>query len=65
MVRVVKQEPHPSVVKEVICRNCGATLEYVPMDIKERVEVDYGGGRDLIKYIECPACSYHQSVKGF
>ena len=48
MVTVVSTVPHPSVVKEVVCRNCGATLSYVPMDIKEEVHTDYGGGRDTV-----------------
>jgi DNA-directed RNA polymerase subunit RPC12/RpoP len=58
MVRVVKSEPHPSVVKEVICSNCGATLEYIPKDIKQRIEGDYTGGSDQINFIECPQCSH-------
>ena len=65
MVRVVKTEPHPSVVKEVICQNCGATLEYVPADIQKRVESDYGGGRDVYHYIVCPPCGNQQTVKGY
>lgn len=65
MVRVVKQEPHTSVVKETICRNCGATLEYVPADIQKRVESDYTGGKDTVHYIVCPPCGNHQTVEGY
>lgn len=65
MVTVVKTEPHPSVVKEAVCRNCGATLNYVPADIKERLECDYGGGRDVVKYIKCPPCGNLITVKGY
>ena len=65
MVRVVKQEPHPSVVKEVVCRHCGATLEYVPADIQRRIETDYGGGRDTVYFIQCPPCGNHQTVKAY
>lgn len=65
MVRVVKQEPHPSVVKEVICRHCGATLEYVPADVKRRIETDYTGGKETVFFIECPPCGHHQTVKGY
>ncbi len=65
MVTVVSRTPHQSVVKETICRNCGSTLQYVPRDIKERIETDYGGGRDLIKYIDCPECNEHVTVKGY
>lgn len=44
MVRVVDPGPHHTVVKEVVCRNCGAKLEYVPRDIRSRRYTDYGGG---------------------
>jgi len=63
MVTVVSTAPHPSVVKEVICRNCGATLNYVPADVQERTESDYGGGRDIVKFIKCPPCGNQQTVK--
>lgn len=65
MVRVVKTEPHPSVVKEVICRNCGATLEYVPADIEEVKHTDYSGSTDMYYYIQCPPCGHKQSVKRY
>jgi DNA-directed RNA polymerase subunit RPC12/RpoP len=56
MVRIVKVEPHPTVVKEVVCRNCGATLEYVPKDIQSR-QVSCMGDIDTYRYIVCPNCS--------
>lgn len=54
-VTVVKREPPPEVLKEVVCRQCGCTLQYVPID-----EVD--GKRSCmgevwsVKYIVCPEC---------
>lgn len=65
MVTVVSRIPHQSVVKETICRNCGSTLQYVPRDIKERIEGDYTGGRDVYHYIECPECGDNVTVKGY
>ena len=65
MVRVVSTTPHASVVKEVICRNCGATLEYVPADIQERTVSDYTGDKDVIRYIVCPPCGSQQTVRGY
>lgn len=56
MVTVVSTVPHPSVEKEVICKGCGATLKYVPNDIKEKVSRDYTGGSDIYHYIQCPPC---------
>jgi DNA-directed RNA polymerase subunit RPC12/RpoP len=65
MVTVVSTEPHPSVVKEAICRNCGATLNYVPVDIKEEVQSDYGGGREIVHFIKCPPCGHKVIVRGY
>jgi DNA-directed RNA polymerase subunit RPC12/RpoP len=65
MVRVVSAQPHPSVVKEVVCRRCGATLEYVPADIREEIHTDYTGGKDKYNYIVCPPCGHKVGVKGY
>lgn len=64
MVTVISTVPHPSVVKEVICRNCGSTLNYVPADIQEKIISDYTGCRDTVYFIKCPSCSHEISVKG-
>lgn len=56
MVKVISSVPHKSVVKEVVCGNCGSTLEYVPADVKSRVVHDYGGGSDTYHHITCPSC---------
>lgn len=56
MVKIVDETPDPSVVKRVVCRNCGCKLEYVPADIKEDYSSDYTGGKDYYDYIECPKC---------
>ncbi len=65
MVTVVSRTPHQSVVKEIICRNCGSTLQYVPRDIKERTVSDYTGDREIVRYIECPECNEQVTVKGY
>lgn len=36
MIRIIDEKPDASVVKNVICRNCGVKLEYVPADVKEK-----------------------------
>ena len=63
MVTVVITVPHPSVIKEVVCRKCGSTLNYVPADIQQRTETDYGGGRDIVKFIKCPPCGNEIHVR--
>lgn len=65
MVTVVSTEPHHSVVKETVCRNCGATLRYVPNDIQQKTVGDYTGDRDIVYYIICPNCGKQHSVRGY
>ena len=56
-IKVINPQPHPSVVKQAICRNCGAMLEYTPNDVREDYSSDYTGGRDYYRYIPCPQCN--------
>jgi len=65
VIRVIDPNPHKSVVKEVICRNCGATLEYTPADVQSYTHHDYGGGSDVVCYIPCPQCQNKQTVRSF
>ena len=65
MVRIVKVEPHPTVVKEAICQGCGATLEYVPNEVQTRSYKDYDDGNNVVKYITCPNCSGEVKVKEY
>lgn len=60
MVQVISTKPHPSVVKQKICRNCGATLEYTPNDIQKRKSTDISGYVDIDNFIQCPNC--HKEV---
>lgn len=62
MVTVVSREPHKSVVKECVCRNCGATLQYVPADVTKDYTFDYTGGREAYNYIKCPNCGKEVQV---
>ena len=64
-MRIVSNIPHPSVVRELICTNCGVTLEYVPADIEERIEKDYTGGTDRIHFITCPSCKVKINVNKY
>jgi hypothetical protein len=62
-IRIIDPNPHKSVVKEAICQNCGVTLEYTPSDVKEQVVTDYGGGSDMVKWIDCPKCGHDVRVR--
>lgn len=63
MVTVVSTVPHPSVVKEIVCRNCGATLNYVPKDVQSRSYRDISGCSDMYYWISCPPCGNNVTVK--
>ena len=65
MVTVVSTKPHHSVVKQTICRECGATLEYVPNDVQTHTYKDYGGGSSVDKYIICPNCGKKHIVESY
>jgi ribosomal protein S27E len=56
MIRVIKTEPDKSVTKEVICKNCGSTLEYTPSDVTQDYYTDYTGGKEYYHFIKCPTC---------
>ncbi len=62
-VKVLEEKPDPSVVKQVVCRQCGAKLEYVPIDVKSRSYKDYDGGSDSLSYVECPRCKQEVVVR--
>jgi hypothetical protein len=64
MIKIIKEGPHQSVVKEVICKNCGCTLEYAPVDVKNYVHHDYGGGSDTVYHINCIKCNQQINVSG-
>lgn len=65
MVTVVSTIPHKSVVKETICKNCGATLQYVPNDIQSHTYKDISGCSDTDYFILCPPCGHKVIVKGY
>ena len=55
-IEIINEEPDPSVLKEVICSNCGVKLRYAPVDVKHDTHYDYGGGSDTYSWIKCPKC---------
>ena len=65
MVKIINEVPHPSITKEVVCKNCGCTLSYTPNDVDWSRQFDYGGGSDLIYHIVCPKCTHKVSVSKF
>lgn len=59
MVKIIEIGPDPSVVKNVICKECGAKLAYVPRDVKYTSGWD---GERGVYEIKCPNCDHDQIV---
>lgn len=54
-IEVIDRTPHPDVLKKVICKNCGVTLQYLPIDTVVGWK-SAGGDRWTVDYIVCPEC---------
>jgi len=63
-VKVIKTEPDASVVKRIVCKHCGATLEYLPVDVKEKswsCMTEPCG----CTYVVCPQCSSDVTIRSW
>ncbi len=60
-IKVINRKPHKSVVKRLICEECGVTLEYTPKDM---VLKNYSccGSLESDYFIKCPECNYETVV---
>lgn len=65
MVKVIKLDPAPEVVKRCFCLGCGATLEYVPNDVQKYSGTDYSGGPDGCEWIICANCGKDVTIKSW
>lgn len=54
-VKVISTTPKRPL--RVDCHECGAELEYMPIDVHEYHGRDYSGGPDGKKWINCPNCN--------
>ncbi len=61
MSKIVK----PAKPKRIECKDCGATIEYLPEEVEERNGTDYGGGPDGYKRVKCPraGCKGHGYIE--
>lgn len=55
MVRVLGEAPE--MFKQTVCKHCAAKLEYTLSEVRQQTVKDYGGGSDLVKWIDCPRCT--------
>ena len=44
----------PPKFKRVLCRECGARIEYLPEHVERHSGIDYGGGPDGYERVKCP-----------
>jgi hypothetical protein len=58
IIRDASQE----IEKKIICNNCGVELGYLPVDVKQKTQKDYGGGTDIVKSIQCANCQTEITV---
>jgi len=66
MVEIVSTVPHESAVKEIVCvSGCGATLRYVPNEVKKYSGTDYSGGSDGREWIDCPNCGEQVTIRSW
>lgn len=62
MIKVLERGPAPEVKKEIVCKSCGARLEYTPNDV---VELSLGyvmGDLDIALGFKCPVPECGKSV---
>jgi hypothetical protein len=61
MVKIVGQDM--SMYLEVTCRNCASVLQYTRSEVQSQMQTDYGGGKELYKFITCPQCGQKVTAK--
>lgn len=62
VIRKGKLKPKP---KQIGCKNCGAVLEYYPVDVKSVHGTDYGGGPDGCEWVDCPQCGKQAIIRSW
>jgi RNase P subunit RPR2 len=62
-IRIVETKPDPSVIKQVICKNCGVKLEYLPIDAQHKTYTSFGD-TESYSCITCLNCAEEITIKG-
>lgn len=57
----------PPTGKRVKCRDCSATIEYLPEEVERRDGTDYSGGADGWERVKCPRpnCPGHGYIRSW
>lgn len=64
-VKIIKLKPAREIAKRVVCRECGATLEYIPIDVKSYHGTDMSGGPDGYEWVDCPNCKKRAIIRSW
>lgn len=64
-IKIIDETPDPSVVKRIVCRNCGVKLKYTPADVKRIDGLYYAGGPDGFEFIMCPKCERRVVIRSW
>ncbi len=62
VIKIVDEEPDPSVIKKTICKNCGIKIEFLPIDVLSKTLYSFGES-EIYRYIPCPKCNSEITVK--
>ena len=62
-VKVIQRKALPP--KNIGCKNCGAMLEYYPIDVKCYSGTDIGGGPDGCEWVDCPECQSRVNIRSW
>ena len=52
-------------IKQCTCIECASVVEYTLSEVEDYIHHDYGGGKDTVYYIVCPACGYKIKVNRY
>lgn len=63
-MKIIEEKPDPSVVKTVVCQDCGVKIEYIPNDVVNLwSRYDYSGEPDGADGFKCLKCNKDIVVK--
>ena len=54
-IRIINEVPDKSVLKQAICKMCGITIEYAPIDVLSRVVTCFDD-TETRRWVDCPKC---------
>ncbi len=65
VVRIIEEKPDPSVVRQVVCQECGVKLEFTKGDVTTRKYRDISQVECSYCWITCPKCHKEVNVTNY